>query len=185
MNNQIVPGSLGAIARANKTSIAQSFLNAECIVLVDTSGSMDASDSRGGDTRYNVACSELAYLQSAHPGKIAVLSFSDDVTFNPDGKPQHYSGGTNLVKALKFMSVADVPGMKFILISDGEPSDREGSLRVARTYKNRIDVIYVGPEDRPDGRDFLERLSKVTGGTLVTSDRAKELGTSVTLLLKA
>jgi uncharacterized protein with von Willebrand factor type A (vWA) domain len=107
------------------------------------------------------------------------------VTFNPDGKPQHYSGGTNLVKALKFMSVADVPGMKFILISDGEPSAPEECLRVARAYKNKIDVIYVGPEDKPDGRDFLEWLSEVTGGTLITSDRAKELGTSVTRLLKA
>jgi len=185
MNNQIVPGSLGAMARANKTSIAQSFLNAECIVLVDTSGSMDASDSRGGETRYDVACNELAYLQGQMPGKLAVISFSSNVKFCPDGKPYHYGESTDLVKALKFMSVADVPGMKFILISDGEPSNREESLRIAKTYKNKIDVIYVGPEDRPDGRDFLERLSKVTGGTLVTSDRAKELGTSVTLLLKA
>ena len=186
MNNSIVPGSLGAIARTNRMSIAQTFLSAECIVLVDTSGSMDTNDSRGGYTRYNVACNELIYLQGQMPGKLAVLSFSDDVMFCPDGKPMHYSGGTNLVKALKFMRVADVPGIKFILIGDGEPNDRSGALAEAAQYKNRIDVIYVGPEDRPEGRKFLEQLSHATGGVLVSSDRAKELGATVqNLLLKA
>ena len=185
-NNSIIPGSLGAVAKTNRMSIAQTFLSADCIVLVDTSGSMDATDSRGGRTRYDVACSELAYLQNANPGKLAVLSFSDDVMFNPDGRPMHYAGGTNLVKALKFMRVADVPGVKFILISDGEPSAPEECLAIAKTYKNRIDVIYVGPEDRPSGREFLTRLSQATGGVLVSSDRAKELGATVqNLLLKA
>ena len=182
-NSSIVPGSLSAMARTNRMSIAQSFLNAECIVLVDTSGSMDANDSSHG-TRYECACDELAYLQGVYPGKLAVLSFSDDVTFCPSGVPTHYSCGTNLKKALEFMRVADVPGMKFILISDGEPGDKEGAIKVAKTYQNKIDVIYVGPEDRPEGRDFLARLSKATGGQVITSDRAKELSASVTKLLR-
>lgn len=186
MNNTIVPGSLGAMARTQKTSIAQSFMSAECIVIVDTSGSMDSNDSRGGKSRYEVACDELAYLQGQMPGKIAVIAFSSKVLFCPNGVPFYYGEGTNLVGALQFVKVADVPGMRFILISDGEPFNPEECLRVAKTFKNRIDVIYVGPEDRPDGRDFLTRLSKVCGGTTVTSDRAKELGATVqNLLLKA
>jgi Mg-chelatase subunit ChlD len=186
MNNKIVPGSLSAMARAGRTSIAQSFMSAECIVIVDTSGSMDANDSRGGKSRYQVACDELAYLQGQMPGKIAVLSFSSEVMFCPNGVPFNYGAGTNLVKALQFAKVADVPGMRFILISDGEPSAPEECLKIARTYKNRIDVIYVGPEDRPSGRDFLTQLANACGGVSVTSDRAKELGATVqNLLLKA
>ena len=186
MNNSIVPGSLGAMARAGRTSIAQSFMSAECIVIVDTSGSMDSMDSRGGRSRYEVACDELGFLQGQMPGKIAVLAFSDVVVFCPNGEPMHYSGGTNLVKALQFAKVADVPGMRFILISDGEPSNPSECLKIARTFKNRIDVIYVGPEEYPAGRDFLTQLSNVCGGVTVTSDRAKELGATVqNLLLKA
>jgi len=186
MNNTIVPGSLGAVARAGRTSIAQSFMSAECIVIVDTSGSMDAQDSRGGRSRYDVACQELTYLQGQMPGKLAVISFSDVVVFCPNGQPMHYSGGTNLVKALEFAKVADVPGVRFILISDGEPSNPSECLKIAKGFKNRIDVIYVGPEDRPSGRDFLTQLANACGGVSVTSDRAKELGAAVqTLLLKA
>ena len=186
MNNSIVPGSLGAMARAGRTSIAQSFMSAECIVIVDTSGSMDANDSRGGKSRYQVACDELAYLQGQMPGKLAVLSFSSDVMFCPNGVPFNYGAGTDLVKALRFAKVADVPGMRFILISDGEPSNPSECLKIVRTFKNRIDVIYVGPEDSPFGRDFLTQLSNACGGVTITSDRAKELGATVqNLLLKA
>lgn len=186
MNNNIVPGSLGAMAKAGRTSIAQSFMSAECIVIVDTSGSMDSMDSRGGRSRYEVACDELAYLQGQMPGKLAVLAFSSKVMFCPNGVPFYYGEGTDLVQALKFASVADVPGMRFILISDGEPSAPQECLKIARTFKNRIDVIYVGPEDSPFGREFLTDLSRACGGVTVTSDRAKELGATVqNLLLKA
>lgn len=34
---------------------------------------------------------------------------------------------------------------------------------------------YVGPEEYPAGRDFLQRLAAATGGQTVTADRAKEL----------
>jgi len=186
MNNTIVPGSLSAMARAGRTSIAQSFMSAECIVIVDTSGSMDTPDSRGGKTRYAVAREELTYLQGQMPGKLAVLAFSSDVVFCPNGVPYNYGLGTDLAKALKFAKVADVPGMRFILISDGEPAEPGECLKIARTFKNRIDVVYVGPEDSPFGREFLTDLSRACGGVTVTSDRAKELGATVQkLLLKA
>ncbi len=127
----------------------------------------------------------MAQLQNSLPGKIAVISFSDDVMFCPDGRPFQYHGGTLLAKALKFTKVADVPNMHFILISDGEPHDEQESLNVARQYKNKIDVIFVGPEDRPMGRNFLERLAKASGGQTITMDRAKELASGIRLLLKA
>jgi len=78
-----------------------------------------------------------------------------------------------------------VDGMQFILISDGQPDSPEKALAIARTYKNKINVIYVGPEDNPQGRDFLTRLASVTGGQTVTADRAKELQSGVLKLLGA
>lgn len=183
MSNQIVAGSLRSIAQQTNKSLAETFLSCDVVIVVDTSGSMGATDSRGGKSRYDVACEELAGLQNSLPGKIAVISFSSDVLFCPSGVPTFLQGGTDLAKALNFVKVADVPEMRFVLISDGQPDDEQAAMVAARKFSNRIDVIYVGPEDRSTGRQFLERLSKATGGKSIVADRAKELGASVTKLL--
>ena len=92
---------------------------------------------------------------------------------------------TNLAAALRFAKLADVPGISIIVISDGEPDNETEALGLAKTFKNCISTIYVGPEERPTGRDFLTRLAKTTGGRTITADRAKELSASIeTLLLK-
>jgi len=179
----IVPGSIGAIAQQSGKSLAESFVNADVVVIVDTSGSMDAHDSRDGRTRYDIACVELAGLQNNLPGKIAVISFSHDVTFCPSGVPTYFGGDTDLAGALKYAKLADVTGMRFILISDGEPNDENEALRAAKTYKNKIDVIYVGSETSPTGRAFLEKLARASGGMAITADRAVELQASVQKLI--
>ena len=183
-NNQIITGSLRSIAQQTNKSIAETFLSCDAIVICDTSGSMGAQDSRGGKSRYDVACEELRDLQNSLPGKIAVISFSSDVIFCPSGIPTFQQGGTDLAKALQFVKVADVPDMHFILISDGEPDDEKSAMGAAKGFKNKIDVIFVGPENRPRGRDFLNRLAAATGGQSIVADRAKELGASVTKLLR-
>ena len=183
--NAIIPGSIGAIAQQTGKSIAETFISVDVIIIVDTSGSMGSADSRGGRSRYQVTMDELAALQASMPGKIAVINFSSDVSFEPSGSPIFKSGGTNLTGALRFIKVADVEGMRFILISDGGPDDPEGAIRIASTFKNKIDVIYVGPEEYPTGRDFLMRLAQATGGKTVTVDRAKELKAGVIALLGA
>ena len=184
MNNSIVAGSIGAVAQQSGKSIAESFVNADVVIVVDTSGSMEACDSRGGKSRYDVACEELKSLQASLPGKLALLSFSDGVQFCPNGIPWQYGGGTDLAKALKFAKMADVTGMRFIVISDGEPSSESEALNVAKTYKNKIDTIYVGPENG-DGQEFLRKLAKASGGQGVTSAQVKELASSVKHLLSA
>lgn len=182
---QIVPGSIGAIAQANNRSIAEAFISCDVVILVDTSGSMSANDSRGGRSRYDVACEELRALQNNLPGRIALVNFSSTVQFEPGGIPTFLQGGTDLTAALRFVKVADVPDMQFILISDGEPNDAKTALAVARTFKNKINVIYVGPEYLPAGRNFLQQLAAATGGKTVTADRAKELQAGVMALLEA
>ena len=188
MNNpkSIITGSISSIAKQSGKSIAESFVGADVIVLVDTSGSMSARDSKNNQSRYDVACAELASLQQNLPGKVAVISFSSDVMFCPNGTPFNFGCSTDMVKALQFCKVADnIPNMRFILISDGEPDDKPGTLSIARTYKNKIDVIYVGSELHPTGRDFLQELARATGGKSVTVDRAKELQAGIVQLLKA
>jgi Mg-chelatase subunit ChlD len=181
-NTQLVKGSLGAIAQQNNASIAETFINADCIIICDTSGSMMQCDARGDRSRYDVACEELKNLQASLPGKLALLSFSDEVIFCPSGVPFNFEGGTNLAKALQFAKVADVTGIRFIVISDGEPSDEEGCIRIAKTFKAKIDTIFVGPEGG-DGAAFLRRLAKASGGQGVTADRVKELSANVQRLL--
>jgi len=44
-NTAIVPGSIGAIAKSNRTSIAETFANADVVIIVDTSGSMHTTPS--------------------------------------------------------------------------------------------------------------------------------------------
>ena len=182
-NNAIIPGSIGAIAAQNNKSIAETFLNCDIVVIVDTSGSMAACDSRAGLSRYTVACDELANLQNTLPGKIAVLSFSNDVVFCPDGQPTYLGASTNLHKALQFAKVADVPGIRFICISDGYPDDPEGALRVAAQYSNRIDTLFVGPEDDIAGREFLRRLAAAASGQSTIAAKANELAAHVQELL--
>ncbi|HOR01504.1 MAG TPA: VWA domain-containing protein [Anaerolineae bacterium] len=98
----IVPGSLSAIAAREGQSLAETFLNADAVILVDTSGSMMSGDSRGGRSRYNVALEELAHLQAHMPGKLAVIAFSDSTVFAPGGQPPLLGSGTNLAGALRF-----------------------------------------------------------------------------------
>lgn len=180
---QIVKGSLADLARQTDTSIAESFVGADVVVIVDTSASMASEDSREGRSRYEVACEELARLQADCPGRIAVISFSHDVRFCPGGIPVYLGENTDLAAALRFAKIADLPGMRFILISDGEPDDETAALSIAASYSSRLDVIYVGPEERPRGRDFLERLARSHGGQAMTADRARELAATVQQLL--
>lgn len=185
MITDLVVGSIADIAMKTNKSIAETFANANVIVIVDTSGSMDTCDSRGGKSRYHVAKEELKIIQETNPGKIAVISFSHDVQFCPTGVPIFFGEGTCLDKALKFAKIADLPGNKFILISDGEPNDQELALAAAKKYRQKIHVIYVGPEEEQYGRDFLAKLAAVTGGQSISADRAKDLGQGLQLFLTA
>jgi Mg-chelatase subunit ChlD len=185
--NALVVGSIADVAAKSGTSLAETFINCDAVVLIDVSGSMDAPDSRGGHSRYQIALEELAVLQQTLPGKIAVIAFSSGPVFVPGGAPPFLGAGTDLAAALQFAKVADVPSgdMHFFVISDGEPDDRNAALQVAKTYHNRIDTIYVGPESYPRGRDFLMQLAATSGGQSVTADRVQELARVTQQLLSS
>lgn len=184
MSNAIVQGSLAAIAEASGSSIAEAFISADSIIVVDVSASMKSSDSRGGRTRYDVACQELKQLQASLPGKIAVVAFSGDPQFCPSGVPVYIGMSTALAEALDFVHVADDTGMRFIVISDGEPDDERSALRAAKRFVSKIDTIFVGPEGGA-GEDFLRRLAAASGGSAIQAHQVRELASGVQKLLTA
>jgi len=169
-NTALIPGSLEAIAVQEGQSLAESFLTADAIILVDTSGSMNARDvvrttweQNVTQSRYEAACEELKKLQAKLPGRIAVIAFSDKPEFAPGGIPRFIGGGTDLARALTFVHVADGCDMSFVVISDGEPNDEAAALNEAAKFVSRIDTVFVGPAGDP-GEQFLEKLAKASGG---------------------
>lgn len=182
----IVPGSLGAVAKKTGQSIAQGFLNVKCLVMVDTSGSMNDADAGDGLTRHEAARLQLERLQAENPGEVGVCSFSSSAEFCPGGVPNIRNSSTDMVAALKMMKMADGCGIRLVLISDGCPDEAAVTLALARTFTSRIDTIYVGNEG-DYGRKFLQQLSDATGGISITNAAAElsKLSDNITKLIGA
>lgn len=175
MKNQIIVGSQQDIANRQNISLAESFLSAEMVVVLDNSGSMEYRDTPQGKSRVDVAANHLTHLQGKYPGKVALICFGSNVEYSPAGIILPVGGRTDLALALEFTKVADDCGLKIVVISDGEPNDENKALQVAKQYKSKIDVIYCGSETDNSGRLFLERLARATGGQFFTSDNPGEL----------
>lgn len=180
--NGVAKGSLADVMRQNNTHLAASFVNVDCVILVDTSGSMEAKDAIGGKSRFDQACSELAKLQQALPGKIAVLSFGSTVSFSPTGVPNFTGTSTDLTGALEYAKIADVGGMQFIVISDGEPNNPVTALAAAKKYTGKIDTVFVGSEGGA-GREFLMQLAQASGGKSAKATTATALADKLHRLL--
>lgn len=181
--NKLVIGSLQDIANKQGVSLADSFMNAEMVVILDNSGSMMTRDTARGISRVDLAQEHLTTLQGKHQGKVALICFADNVQYSPSGLIVNVGGGTDLTNALQFCKIVDGHGMKIVLISDGEPSDENSAMAVAKTYKSKIDVIYCGSETSSYGRDFLQRLAAATGGQFFKSDNPGELLEQAELLM--
>lgn len=181
MTIDIVKGSLSDLAHQEHVGLAESFLGADAIVLVDVSASMGARDLPDGRSRYEAACDELANLQGRLPGKLAVVAFSNEPVFCPNGVPTFLARSTDMAQALAFVHVADDCGIRFILISDGEPNDEAGTLHEARRFVSEIDTIFIGPSD-DEGAAFLRQLAAAAGGQH-QRNRVDQIGTTVEQLL--
>lgn len=172
MNNSIVLGSIQDMATTTGRSLAECMVNVDVIVFVDVSGSMEDQDAPGGRSRYEAACEELANIQRQHPGRVAVIAFSNNVVFCASGVPAFEGRFTAMDNALEFGRIADGAGIQFILLSDGLPDSPRETLRIAEMYETPIDTVYMGPESGPEadeGRRFLAELSRITHGRSVTT----------------
>lgn len=186
MSQEITYGSLGYMEQQGQ-SIAESFLSVDAILMLDISASMQGTDTPNGQSRYTVACDEMRRLQRQIPGKLALVEWATGHAFCPGGVPSPPDGwSTNMAGVLDFVKAADDTGIKLILISDGEPDSEQETLAVARTFKSKIDTIYIGPEGGR-GADFLRRLADATGGRAETKSAREivSLSNSITRLLTA
>lgn len=179
-----VKGSLAESQKNRNVTFAEAFLTVEAIVVVDISASMSERDvpAEGGLTsRWAEANVQLQRLQAKHPSKIAVVAFSDNAEFCPSGVLPPVRSSTNMLGALQFIAPADDTGIKFILVSDGEPDSADATLAFARTMKSAINTIFVGSGR---GKDFMDELAKATKGKSIVRG-VELLEESVTLLLGA
>lgn len=183
-----VKGSLQSIANKQAITVAQAFIDAEIIVLLDVSASMTIDDDTPrmyssqyrNESRFRKACNQLAKLQAENPGKVALVCFDDRQTFEASGIGRQPNGSTDIAGALSFVHKADGTGMQFVLISDGEPDCEELAIAMAQQFKSKISTIYIGPEGG-QGADFLRRLSAVTGGQFSNNGTAGIVNLSQTV----
>lgn len=184
---EITKGSISDLMQREDVSLAESFMSCDCVVLFDVSGSMDHYDNGlFAGTRFERGLKELKEVQATMPGRFAIIQFADRVDFMPGGVPTMWisGSGTDLTAALKYAQIADeIPDMRFIVISDGQPDNEITAKAVAARYHNRIDTIYIGDE-RGSGRSFLIELANVSGGSALASV-AENLKQDIVYLLQA
>lgn len=169
-------GSVKDVARARNISLAEAFMGVDHIAILDVSGSMEICDAgQGHEQRHDVAERELRSLQEKYPGQIALIVYSSEVKYCPNGVPDRLNGGTSTAAALRYVQIAD-GALDFFLISDGHPSDSaEESYRVASTFKSHINTIYIGPEHDFEAQAFMRKIAELSGGKSVTAKRIAEL----------
>lgn len=186
MNSQALAlGSIKDVANKTNKSISEIFCNVKMAVFLDISSSMDYEDCCGGESRISVATRHLTNLQNENHGGIALICWNSKAEFVPNGIPTSPSGTTVLMSALDYAKTFDGCTIKIVVISDGEPSDVEESISMAKTFKSKIHTIYVGPENGK-GHSVLKRLSEISGGTFTVNNIANlhiDLGKSMTKLL--
>lgn len=171
-------GSLGAAARQQGGSLARAWLHVRAVLVCDISGSMATRDAglkrAGGEirdrrSRWDACTEELARLQAEHPGRTAVVAFSDAPTLALGGRLPPPQGSTGLAEALDYVHsllAPDASGITVIVLSDGEPNDEAEALAAGRKLVRlgaKLEAVYVGPEDETGGRAFLASLAGLSG----------------------
>jgi hypothetical protein len=175
-NSALVPFMPGSIIEkagglvATPQNIALALVEATMICVVDVSGSMETADAgkEMNMPRHEAAQNALTRLQERHPGQIAIGAFSSgSIGLVPNGKLPAPNGCTPLHGAMQFFyPTAIQTGKKFVIISDGEPTDDGNkAVEMARYHKYPIYAIYVGNrDDMAGGKAFMRRLADASGG---------------------
>lgn len=185
LSTNVVPGSMLDQARKKGIPLANTWMNCKIVLICDVSGSMSAEDGRDGLRRFDVLVQQVRAIQEENPGGVAIVSFSSNVAWQPNGNPEFFKGGTNMLKALQYVKSIDGTPIRITLLSDGEPDfgSEQKVINFARAFVTKIDTIYIGPEDKPRGRDFLQQLAAATGGVHQDDFKVKNLQEKVRLLI--
>ena len=193
---KVAQGSIYDVSNRQNVPVEAVMADAQAVVFLDRSGSMshyineDQYDpfaynrpNPGGNTRFEDANKALEGIQRRYDGKIILIPFSTFPELQLNGVPRPPDGGTDVAAALEMGKQFDGLGMKFVLISDGEPNSDVAAIEVAKTYEDPIDTIFIGADKDIRGIDFLNRLSAATRGqALGKIDVEKLEGATVKLL---
>jgi hypothetical protein len=133
-------------------------------LLLDTSGSM-LDMAEPGLTKIE-ALNQVVKLLNPE----ACYEFDYTCRTAPKNTIFEASGSTNLLDALETVKADGLT--EIVLVTDGEPtSDRDLTLAAAKKLK--VEIVYVGPEPRPQ---FLDQLAAVCGTTIISASmKRKEL----------
>lgn len=161
-----------AIARAAASTV--SGLRAATVILCDTSGSMGELLPDGA-AKIDRLREALRAVWAQVPG-CCLIAFDSAVRHVPDpDRLPRPNGGTALHAALA-EAVALAAGQT-IVISDGQPDDKQRALAEAHALRGTIDTIYIGPEHDREAIRFLDELAAAGGGQAVVQsvDQADRL----------
>lgn len=153
----VAQGSVYDVAERQGRDLTDVLAFADTVILYDHSGSM-------GGWKEEKAREALIELQRTHDGDILLIAFDSVPKMCYDGQPPSAGGSTALHLALDYAKELDIPGRRFILISDGAPDRPEETLKIARTYTCPIHTIYIGP-DGGSGLLFMNQLTALNGAS--------------------
>lgn len=164
-NSNVTKGSIYDVATDKGVKVEEILSEADVIVMLDISSSMDMRLG-DGSTRYSKATDALADIQKAHPGRVALITFSSDAKMELGGVPGSPYGSTNMMSALELGHNFDGLDTKFFLISDGEPDYgiKAQIIPFAKTFEDPIHCIFIGEDHDREGMRFMSDIAKVTGG---------------------
>lgn len=134
----------------------------DCVLLCDTSGSMDRRDTASGRRRIDHLAEILTDVLSRVRVR-ALFTFDSWVREVPLAQSMDLpepSGGTALDLGLD--TVADMQPLpeQVILITDGTPNSEEAAIAsVQRLRRVVLTCYYVGPDHDAYALNFLERLA--------------------------
>jgi hypothetical protein len=167
-SSSLVKGSILDVAASGKP-LPVTMMEANKVVIVDCSLSMEQKDAQGNRSRDEVAREVLSKIQSDYPGQLVIISFNDKVELCLDGNIMKPAGDTHMVKALEKAKSFLGAKKDFIFISDGlpNPDSWDSVYEAADAFKGRMDVIYIGPDVQVfgSGKDFLMSLAKRVNGS--------------------
>jgi hypothetical protein len=128
------------------------------IFLLDISGSMDSIV----DDKSKI--DHLTDVMLKYPdAKMICFSSKVEMIDNIKNIPRP-AGSTNLALALKYIkSKEDNTIERVVLVSDGEPDDKNEAFKASEKLNLPIDIIFIGKMGT-DAEIFMEQLSKQTGG---------------------
>lgn len=181
-----VVGSVLDTARKQRINVVDALAGVKLCFVADHSFSMAGEDAEiegRPASRHSAAQWHLERLSRENQGLTALIAFDDMPEWCYDGQLPYPRGGTNVGRALE--EALEYDGLfDFCVISDGQPSDGDAGIEVAKKFKgSKIHVVFCGPKSDKDAQRWLERLAKAGRGSYSATGKPAQIGESIKQVL--